>query len=445
MQGTPISNLSAGRTTIAVFDSLGYDAAAVGNHEFDWGIDTLVARARQARFPFLGANIYVKGTDRHPAWLRPSVVLERGGVRVGVVGVTTRSTPVTTTPSNVAGLDFRSLAAAIDRYVPRLRARGADFVVVLLHAGGYCDHDGTDCHGEALDALAATRSGWDYAITGHTHTFIRTRVRGRPVVQAYANGTAYARERLTRGATDSAAAPLPSVTTAWPGDVGPDPAIARLVEGFRSRLASRVERRVAVLSSPLPKPARGTESALGDLIADAQRAATGADVAIVNDGGIRRSLPAGPVTYGALFELQPFANALVRLRITGRVLRRALEHALEEDGPHAHVSGLEVCYDPRAPAGRRIRSLRRTDGAAVRPDSTYAVTVNEFMAAGGSGFWMLRVARGATRTGPADLEALVGYLAGLPQPVRPPATGRWRAVGRSGEVAACAAAGREAA
>jgi 2',3'-cyclic-nucleotide 2'-phosphodiesterase (5'-nucleotidase family) len=442
MQGTPISNLSAGRSTIAAFDSMGYDAAAVGNHEFDWGIDTLVARVRQARFPFLGANIYVRGTGRHPAWDRPWTVIERGGVRVGVVGVTTRSTPVTTTPAHVANLEFRSLAAAIDRYVPELRSRGVDFVVVLLHAGGVCSDHGRDCDGEALDALQATRSHWDYAIAGHTHTLIRTRVRGRPVVQSYANGTAYARERLTLRGTDSVDAGLPVVTTAWPGGARPDPAVARVVDRFESRVAERARRRVATLAAPLPKGSRGAEYALGDLVADAQRSATGAEIAIMNDGGLRASLPAGPVTYGELFELQPFGNGLVRLRLSGRLLRRTLEHALEEDGPHAHVSGLTVCYEPTAPAGRRIRALRLDDGGLVRPDSTYSVAVNDFMAAGGSGFSMLREAPFADRTGVLDLDALVAYLGDLPQPVRPPATGRWRSEGAAANGCPVLAAGR---
>ena len=443
MQGTPISNLLGGRSTIAAFDSMGYDAAAFGNHEFDWGTDTLVARVHQAGFPFLGANIYVQGTDRHPAWDRPWTVVRRGGVRVGVVGVTTRSTPVTTMPSKVAGLEFRSLSATIDRYVPVLRSRGVDFVVVLLHAGGFCSEHGRSCHGEALDALRATRSRWDYAIAGHTHTLIRTRVRGRPVVQSYANGVAFARERLARGEVDSAEAELATVTTAWPGDVRPDPALARLVERFRSRVAGRVERRVAVLAEPLARGARGAEYALGDLIADAQRSATGAAAAIMNDGGIRRSLPAGPVTYADLFELQPFGNALVRLRLSGRMLRRALEHALEEDGPHAHVSGLTVCYEPSAPAGHRIRSILVDGRGPVRPDSLYTVTVNDFMAAGGSGFAMLREARSASPTDVADLDALVGYLAHRPQPVRAPTPDRWRAVpARASASAACPAAPR---
>jgi len=439
MQGTPISNLVGGRSTIAVFDRMGYDAAAIGNHEFDWGIDTLRARIAQARFPFLGANIYVAGTDRHPDWDRPWALVEHGGVRVGVVGVTTRSTPETTMPSHVSGLEFRSLSAAIDRYVPELRAHGAEFVVVLLHAGGFCREHGTGrCHGEALDALRATTSDWDYAVTGHTHSLIRTRVRGRPVVQSWSDATALGEGRLTRVAPDSVAAGLPDVVTAWPDSVPGDTAVARMVAGYRDRIGPRVERPVATLAGPMRKAGSDAEYGLGDVIADAQRSATGTQVAIVNNGGIRRSLPAGTVTYGDLFELQPFGNALVRLGLTGRTLRSALEHALEADGPHAHVSGITVCYAPGAPRGRRIRSILLDGGGSVRDDSTYTVTVNDFMAAGGAGFDVLKGAGSATRTGIPDLDALVAYLRDAPEPVRAPEPDRWAALGTAA-AAACPA------
>ena len=445
MQGTPISSLLDGRSTIAVFDRMGYDAAAVGNHEFDWGVDTLRARVRQASFPFLGANIFVKGTDRHPSWVRPWTLVERGGVRIGVVGVTTRSTPETTMPAHVSGLEFRSLSAAIDRYVPELHAKGADFVVVLLHAGGFCRTHGTEnCHGEAIDALRATTSSWDYAITGHTHSLIRTRIRGRPVVQSWANATALAEARLTRAGPDSVDARILRVRTAWPDAVTPDSAVGALVDRFRARVAERVKRPVAVLAEPLRKTGRDAEYGLGDLIADAQRDATGTQVAIMNNGGIRRSLPAGQVSYGELFEVQPFGNTLVRMRVTGRTLRRTLERALEADGPHAHVSGITVCYRPGAPDGRRIRSIVLDGDGPVRPDSTYTLTANAFMATGGAGFSMLEDVRSTTPTGIVDLDALVRYLRGFSGAVRAPEPDRWAPVGTPAAAVCPATAGTAA-
>ncbi len=427
LQGTPISNLTDGRSTIEAANAIGYDALAIGNHEFDWGMDVLRARIEQAEFPFLGANIFQAGTDRHPEWSLPYVVIERAGVRLGVVGVTTRSTPSTTKPANVSHLEFRPIAEALDRYVPEVQRQGVDFVVVVMHAGAYCDDQGT-CAGEAMSELAATRASFDYVVTGHTHSRVDAIVRGAPVVQSFSGGSAYGHGLLRRGPDGSVRRELIEVRAAFADEVTPDRTIAAVIERYRAEMAREVERVVATLAEPLPK--RGAEYGLGRLIADAQRAATGAEVAIMNNGGIRRPLDAGPVTYQNLFELHPFQNTLVRLQLDGASLLAALEHALARDGrPDAHVSGLVVRYDPAAPAGSRVVAATLADGRQVQPDSVYTVTVNDFMVAGGSGYVMFMGAETAVMTGILDLEALVEFLTDQPPPVEAPPDPRWRVVG----------------
>ncbi len=429
MQGTLISNLTNGESTIAVMNGLGYDAVATGNHEFDWGVDVLRQRIEQADFPFLGANIFLRGTDRHPDWVRPYVVVEKAGVRVGFIGMTTQSTPTTTRPANVAQLEFRSIAEALDRYIPEVRAQGVDFVVAVMHAGGFCDPERV-CAGEAMSELAAARDRFDYAVTGHTHSRVRTEIRGAPVVQSGANTTAFGVGRLERQPDGRVSATRVEIRDAYVDEVEPDTAVARIVAGYRTVADERAARIVTTLARPLDKPHRQGEYAVGRLIADAQRAATGAEVAIMNNGGIRRGLPAGPVTYGDLFELQPFQNALVVLRVSGRVLLAALEHSLVDDGRvDAQVSGLAVRYAPAAPRGSRVVEARLLDGTPVREDGRYRLAVNDFMAAGGSGFAMLLDADAVEPTGIVDLDALVEYLAALPEPVDGPAEPRWVATG----------------
>ncbi|MDX1579821.1 MAG: 5'-nucleotidase C-terminal domain-containing protein [Gemmatimonadota bacterium] len=197
-----------------------------------------------------------------------------------------------------------------------------------------------------------------------------------------------------------------------------------MAEAYRRDIADLVERVVAELAEPLSKPRRG-DFPLGRLIADAQRAATGAQVAVMNNGGIRVPLEAGPVTYADLFEVQPFGNTLVRLRLSGANLLAALEHALEDEGTGAQVSGLTVRYDPDAPRGEAILEARLRDGTLRAADEVYDVTVNDFMATGGAGYTMFLEAESADFTGIVDLEALVAYLEGLPQPVRAPSDQRW--------------------
>ena len=441
MQGTLISNLTEGRATIEAMNEIGYDAAAIGNHEFDWGVRTLQQRIQQARFPILGANIYERGTGLHPAWAQPYAVVERDGVRIGVIGTTTRSTPDTTQPDSVAGLEFRSIAEALDLYIPRVRVEGVDFVVVILHAGGFCNgahaasapgaggesaEVGLRCAGEAIDELGQTQARFDYAVTGHTHSRVDDVIQGAPVVQSWANMAGIGQGQLVRHPSGEVEArlveivPLPADTSAS------DPELATLV-GRYEKEADRVAREpVATLGAPFERAYRGS-STLGRLIADAQREVTDAQIAIMNNGGIRTDLPAGPVSYGQLYRVQPFQNRLIRLRLQGSLLLAALESSLDEDGIEANISGLTVEYDPEA-TGVRVRCVRLPDGRPIQRDSAYSVTVNDFMAAGGAGFWMLKQAETAEPMNLVDLDALVTYLRSRPQPVEPPEDPRWIAV-----------------
>lgn len=428
MQGTLISNLTDGQSTIAVMNEIGYDVVAIGNHEFDWGIDVLRRRVGQAEFPLLGANIYEKGTDRHPSWTRPYAIVEREGVRIGFIGLTTRSTPTTTRPANVTELEFRSIAAALDLYIPEVRARGVDFVVAVMHAGAFCD-DNEICRGEAISELEATTERYDYVVTGHTHSRVETVVHGAPVVQSFANTTAYGLGRLRERPDGSVEAELLGIHQTWADEVTPDARVDRLVDTYLDAVAERVQRVITTLATPLEKHGHEGDYPLGRLIADAQRAAVGTQVALMNNGGIRRGLPGGTITYGDLFELQPFQNTLVRLELPGARLLEALEHALVGGRPDVQVSGLTVRYDLSAPRGGVVEA-RLADGELVHPDSSYTVTVNDFMATGGSGYDMFLEATSSEITGIVDLDALVAHLADLPNPVEAPTEPRWIPVGR---------------
>lgn len=432
MQGTAVSNLSWGRSSIEAYNAAGYAAAAVGNHEFDWGQDTLRARIGESRFPWLASNLYVAGTREHPDWARPWVMVEEDGVRVGIVGVALSTTPEVVMAGRLDGLEFGSEAPAIDRYAREARAAGADFVVVTMHVGAICEEDGRDpagesrgCEGEMLEVAEAVTEPVDAYFGGHTHRRVLTSVGGTPTLEARSYGTAYALADLERRG-DSTVVLRREVRTAWGDEVDPDTAVARVVGEWGARVEPITARVVTRLAEEMPR--RGPEHALGNLVADAFRAETGAHAALVNNGSIRRDLPAGPVPYGALFELQPFQNELVAIDLSGASLRRALENALDRDGePDAHVAGMTVTYDPAAPRGERIREIRLTDGRVIGDDDVVTLGTTEFLAAGGDRYAALREGT-VRRTGLVDLDALVHYLEGLEAPVRAPEVGRWRAV-----------------
>ncbi|MDO8666886.1 MAG: 5'-nucleotidase C-terminal domain-containing protein, partial [Gemmatimonadales bacterium] len=167
----------------------------------------------------------------------------------------------------------------------------------------------------------------------------------------------------------------------------------------------------------VPLLRRGDQYALGNLIADAFRAAAHAEVAIENNGGIRSDLPAGAVNWGSMFEVMPFQNFVVRVPVTGVVLRQALEHAAGGGDARAHVSGVRVRVDRHAPEGRRVTSITLENGRPIDDSTHYVLAVPDFMASGGSGYAMLR-GLPAENTGVVDLDAFIDYLRQLPQPIR---------------------------
>ncbi|CAN5829186.1 multifunctional 2',3'-cyclic-nucleotide 2'-phosphodiesterase/3'-nucleotidase/5'-nucleotidase [soil metagenome] len=436
MQGTLASNLSEGRATVDYFNEVGYTAAAIGNHEFDWGIDVLRERLSDARFAWLGANIYVKGTDTLPSWVRPTALVTLPGcgagapacdsVRVGIIGIATQQTPTTTRPSHVASLDFGDEAEAVDRWVPRLRQQGADFVIVTAHSGAFCDREdpSRDCRGEIVDVARRVEHRPDLIVSGHTHSVVNTVINGIRIVQAGSYGTRFTTVDLVRISPDSVSTVVPRQPITYVDEVPEDSAMLALVERHEAEIRPLVERVVTYLDEPLTR--QGPEWRLGNLIADAQRAATGTQMSLMNNGGIRTELLAGPVRYGDLFRLQPFHNSLVTMELSGAQILSALERAVGGgDRVGVHVSGISVRYDPSLPSGQRITSvLFQDDGSELDPARRYSVTVNDFLAERGDGYEVFGEGTNVIQTGLVDLDALILYLERLPQPVQPPAAGR---------------------
>ncbi len=416
MQGTPVSNFNFGRPVISAMNAFGIDAAAIGNHEFDWSVDTLRARIAEARYRFLAANVTDSGGTTRPDWAEPFTVIARGGIKVAVIGLALPETPRTTAPRNVRGLAFGDGAPAVRRVLPEARA-AADFVIVVAHIGAFCDRDGAACRGEIVDLARGLDSGSvDLIVSGHTHSLVNTVVNGIPIVQARSSGAGVAVVDFVRVAGPKREVRA-RIETPFADRVRPDPALSDSVSRYQHAIAGVTRRPVTRVKQPLRRT--GEEYGLGRLIADAQRAVAQADVAIVNNGGIRADLRAGMVTYDDLFQVEPFQNRLLRLTVSGKVLKQALERAVAGGDAGAHVAGVELWYDPRQPAGHRITKLRLAHGEGVDDGRTYTLAVSDFLAAGGSGYTMLQAAPQGD-VGLTDLDALIRYLGTLRQPVEPP-------------------------
>ena len=415
-QGTPASNLSYGRPVVDYYNRMGYAAAALGNHEFDWGIDTLRARMRQARFGILGANVrYSDGRDVQ--WIRNDTVVSRGRTKIGVIGVSTVNTPTTTRAANVVGLRFDDPAPIVDSIGRALRGRGADFVVVIAHAGAFCDRPPANtCNGEIIDLARKLTTRVDAIVSGHTHSLVNTVVNGIPIVQARSSGRAIDVLDLPLGAP--ALVSRHEVRELAADTIKPDASIDSIVQRAVARVAPLVNRHVATI--PVTLARQGSQYPLGNLIADAQRWAAKGDVAIMNNGGIRTELRAGDATYGSLFEIQPFGNTLYSLTMTGDQLRGLLEAMLAKSSADDHVSGLTIRYDPSKPKGSRVVSVTMSDGTPLSASRSYNVILNDFLATGGEGYNAGGRATASRPTNIVDLDALIDYLRSLPTPLAAP-------------------------
>jgi len=434
------SNLSEGAIVIDAYNALGYTAAAIGNHDFDYGaVDAsrfeqgsdrrgaLKARASQARFPFLAANLHENG--RPVEWLnvRRSTLVEAAGVKVGVIGAMTRDALSMTLPSNVIGLQVTALAGAIETEALQLRADGAAVVVLASHAGGSCtafdrptDLASCDDTAEIFEALRALPRGLvDVVFAGHTHAAVAHEVNGVAVVQSYSWGRAFSRVDVTvarRGAADgrSVAATVTGVRIFPPREVcAREDAQGRCTTGEAVGLQSRYEGRPVVpdeavdaamapalarvrdlqatplgpvLETSLTRGSGTEESALANLFADAFRAATpGTDAAVGyagGPGGLRTDLPAGPATLGALYDTFPFDNLVVRRTLTGAQLRQVLTAQLRRPrwgGRTLGVSGLHVRLECRS--GAYEVEVEHATGRPIRAEDVLVVAMSDYLAA----------------------------------------------------------------
>jgi 2',3'-cyclic-nucleotide 2'-phosphodiesterase (5'-nucleotidase family) len=420
-QGTPVSNLAFGRPVVAYYNSMGYAAAALGNHEFDWGVDTLKARMHDAHYAILGANVrYTDGRD--VPWIRDDTLITRGKTKIGVIGFATVVTPTTTRAANVVGLRFDDPAPIVSARARALRARGADVIVVIGHAGAFCNATGTDaCQGEIIDFARNLTEKVDAIVSGHTHSLVDYAVNGIPIVQARVSGRALAVIDIPLVNGKPAGAAHEEVRDVVDSAVAPDAKVDAMVKRSTSVVSALVSRKVADVVAPMDRT--GAQYALGNLIADAQRWAGKGDIAIMNNGGIRAGLRAGMANYGSLFEIQPFGNTLYSVKMTGAELRDYLERIVARDELRDHVSGVAIGYNPELPKGKRIVSLTLPAGRTLSDGAIYDVIVNDFMATGGDN-WAPPADAKVTPLNIVDLDALVGYMKMLPSPVKPPAEAR---------------------
>ena len=467
-QGTLESNLNEGAAVVNAYNTLGYSAAAIGNHEFDYGPTgpeetvqkpgedprgALKARAAGARFPFLAANTLDDLTGQPVVWLnvKPSVILTVRGVKVGLIGVTTPDTPALTIGANVIGLSFAPLVPVITREATALRARGATVVIVLAHAGGRCtkldnadDFSSCDTMAEIVQVARQLPAALvDVIAAGHTHQAMAHAVAGIAIVEAYANGRSFSRVDLTVNRStgmlvgkrilptqdlcgredpathtcDPAAARGTFVASRYEDrPVQPDAAVAAAIAPAVRKAVTVKNQQIGVaMETPFARGDQQSETAIADLVADGMLASVpSADAALSNGGSLRADVPSGPLTYGSIYELYPFDNRIVTMRLTGDQLARIIAANLQRNVAPFEllpIAGFRV--DARCEGNTLRVALTRSSGATIRADEQLTVATSDFIAGGGDGILAPAGPLGdvkAVAGAPLLREALVAWL-----------------------------------
>jgi len=420
----------------------GYAVIGVpGNHEFDEGLGEfrrlieggnhergpfLADPYPGAEFPYICANVVLKETKK--PLLPPYLVQKVNGAGIAFIGSTLQGIPSMVMPSGVADLEFVDEVEAINAAVNDIVNQGVRAIVVVIHQGGKQEfYEGTTrdsaspVTGPIVDIVRGLHKEVDVVIAGHTHNFTNALLPNAGdelvlVTQAFSGGNAFGDIELTiDGKTGDVSAKTARIVPAWGDtalDVERDRRIAEIVQSAREKVAPLVERRVGIANEYLSREANESgESALGNLIADAQRAAMNADIAFMNPGGIRADLDSGEITWGELYTIQPFNNHLVKMNLSGKELRDVLEQQwIDQPYPRIlQVSGISVWWTDSRPSGERVLRLLDSNGVPIIPSKEYAVVVNSYLAEGGDNFRVFT--KGTNRTtGPLDLDALISYI-----------------------------------
>lgn len=459
--------------TIEAMNRIGIDFNAVGNHEFDEGKDELLRMQHGgnhptdiysglglpvdkrvdgefagARFKFLAAN--VTDTTSGQTVLPPYGVKDFLGNKVAFVGMTLEGTPTIVSPSGVAGLQFGDEANTVNALVPHLKAQGIESIVVLIHEGGAATGGINGCtgiSGAIVDIVNRLDPAVDLVVSGHTHAAYNCLIpnsAGKNV--RVTSGGQYARNLtdidvlIDTRTKDVLSVTANNLVTGTGSATAEDPALVDLVAHYDNLAATPKARVIGKITAAISRNTNAAgESALGDVIADAQLDATDdigmgeAVVAFMNPGGIRADLPFnapnGNVTYGDAFTVQPFGNSLVTLTLSGAQIKTLLETQFANclgqtsfDRILQVSKGLTYNWSAGAACGNKVSSIA-LNGVAIDPTASYRVTVNSFLADGGDAFAVLK--DGTARLGGAvDTDAFEAYLQANPAGVAPGAQNR---------------------
>jgi 2',3'-cyclic-nucleotide 2'-phosphodiesterase (5'-nucleotidase family) len=457
-QGTPIGNKTRGSAVVEYYNAIGYRFAVPGNHDFDMGRENTERLAKMSNFPWICANLYEQSTGTFVDWVQPTLMLDYQGIRIGVVGIITPGTAKMSFPANIEGLEFRDMAETIPVYRDKLKAGGADLVLLAIHEGLPYDQNqgwkkivgesetrnademqgtyGSNYSAGVMNLMELVNKvpGIDIAVGGHTH-----RGYDEPWIdpmnhtmcfESYGNGSSigHAILLIDRKTRTLVGYEKPhgqgTLITLFEDEIWPDPEIAEVIRPYHEEAEAEMN---TVIGRSAVSMGRGDPGAnlVANFVTDAMIAYFDADFSFQNGGGLRSDIAAGDLTTRDIFAVLPFGNELDVVQMDGRMVRRIIERRVAGRSGGIHTAGARIVIDTTRPEYDRVVELELR-GEPWDPDRMYKVVVTNFLMEGNSGLDFLTTipASRIMPSGVTTAEAVEHYIQ-LNSPVRPRIDDRW--------------------
>ncbi|WP_332284705.1 5'-nucleotidase C-terminal domain-containing protein [Bacillus safensis] len=416
---SPISSLLQDEPTVELMENIGFDVGTVGNHEFDEGVDELLRIINGGdhpkgtkgydgqKFPLVCANCEYKDTGK--PLLPPYEIMDVEGIPVAFIGVVTKSAAGMVMPEGIKDIQFTDEVKAVNEAVKELKQKGIKAIAVLAHMTA--SQNGDTITGESAKLAKEGDDEIDVIFAGHNHEVVNGEVNGKLIVQAFEYGKAIGEVNVTLDRkTKDIVKKSANIQYVDQSGIEKDKEAAGILAHYGKEVEPIISEVVGEAGVKMEGGySNDGDTPLGNLIADGMRYSMKSDFAMMNGGGIRQNLEKGPITWGDLFNIQPFGNVLVKLEIKGKDLAEIIEAQISPQfGPDYSISGFSYSYDP---VTYKVVDLKLPDGSAVALDQTYTLTVNNFMAtATGSKYAPIGRLGKNPETGPEDLEATVSFV-----------------------------------
>jgi 5'-nucleotidase len=377
-----------GKQMIAAWNAVSLDYATLGNHEFDFGTNVLLDRIAESKFKWICANVVDKRTGKIWAGLDPYVIRDVGGVKVGILGLLTPDTLKSSRPG--PQIDIVDPCTTAQKYVPEMRAAGAQVIVALTHLALSQDKEVARC------------VPVDLIVGGHEHVILQSVVNGAPILKAGSDARHLGRIDIDYSEEDKKVRSVDWELIPVTDNVPEEPSVVTVVNEYEGKLEAELQQPVGettVVLNALQADNQHKETNLGSFVADAYKEETGADVVIINGGSIRSNQLYGPgkLTRRDVLSILPFENPVVKIEVTGKTIREALEHGVAQvgkksDGRFPQVAGLRFGYDASKPIGERVLSVS-VGGRPLDEKELYSLATNTYVISGGDGYAMFKGAK----------------------------------------------------